>query len=147
MNYVAALLRNFLGALDTANITPKRFLLQTGAKNYGIHLGPTRTPHVESDPRVTLDPNFYYPQEDALFEWCKKHPGTHWNVICPAWIIGTSTVITRHSGHVSLTTICRSHDKRCDERIAPSSRLRSCASLERRKLQIQWRLRYLDGRR
>lgn len=99
MSCVAALLRNFLGALDTANITPKRFLLQTGAKNYGVHLGPTRTPHVESDPRVTLDPNFYYPQEDALFEWCKKHPGTHWNVICPAWIIGTSTICTTHLGH------------------------------------------------
>ncbi|KAI7711298.1 hypothetical protein KC353_g9089 [Hortaea werneckii] len=95
----AALLRNFLDALDTANITPKRFLLQTGAKNYGVHLGPTRTPHVESDPRVTLDPNFYYPQEDALFEWCKKHPGAHWNVICPAWIIGATTNAAMNALH------------------------------------------------
>lgn len=31
----SALLRNFLGGLDAAKITPKRFLLQTGAKNYG----------------------------------------------------------------------------------------------------------------
>ena len=29
------LLDNFLGALDFANIKPKRFMLQTGAKNYG----------------------------------------------------------------------------------------------------------------
>ncbi len=58
---LAALLRNFLAALDIARITPKRFLLQTGAKNYGVHIGPARTPMVESDPRVTLEPNFYYP--------------------------------------------------------------------------------------
>ncbi|KAK5137165.1 hypothetical protein LTR08_000670 [Meristemomyces frigidus] len=82
-----ALLRNFLGALEHAKITPKRFLLQTGAKDYGIHLGPIRTPAVESDPRVTLEPNFYYPQEDMLFQYCQK-TGAHWNVICPAWVIG-----------------------------------------------------------
>lgn len=31
----SALLSNFLDALPSAGITPKRFLLQTGAKNYG----------------------------------------------------------------------------------------------------------------
>lgn len=50
-------------------------------------MGPARTPYVESDPRVELEPNFYYPQEDLLFEHCKKN-GIHWNIICPAWIIG-----------------------------------------------------------
>jgi nucleoside-diphosphate-sugar epimerase len=34
----SALLRNFLEGLDKAGIAPKRFLLQTGAKNYGVHL-------------------------------------------------------------------------------------------------------------
>lgn len=58
----SALLDNFLNALPLANLTPKRVLLQTGAKNYGVHLGRARTPYVESDPRVTLEPNFYYPQ-------------------------------------------------------------------------------------
>lgn len=62
-------------------------MLQTGAKNYGVHLGPARTPLVESDARVTLEPNFYYPQEDLLFEYCKNN-ATNWNVVCPAWIIG-----------------------------------------------------------
>ncbi len=33
-----ALLRNFLDGLDNAGIVPKRFLLQTGAKNYGVHM-------------------------------------------------------------------------------------------------------------
>jgi hypothetical protein len=81
------LLCNFLSALRIASITPKRFLLQTGAKNYGGHLGPTLNPPVESDPRVDIEPNFYYPQEDALFEYCSE-TGAKWNVIRPAWIIG-----------------------------------------------------------
>lgn len=46
-------------------------------------MGPARTPYVESDPRVELEPNFYYPQEDLLFAHCQKH-GIHWNIICPA---------------------------------------------------------------
>ncbi|KAK5140780.1 hypothetical protein LTR32_006505 [Rachicladosporium monterosium] len=104
----SALLSNFLGALNSAKITPKRFLLQTGAKNCeryafavtiydthsphhlryaGTHLGPARTPYVESDPRVELEPNFYYPQEDLLWKYCDEH-STDWNVVCPAWIIG-----------------------------------------------------------
>ncbi|KAK3672160.1 hypothetical protein LTR78_007913 [Recurvomyces mirabilis] len=83
----SALLKNFLGALTHAKITPKRFLLQTGAKNYGGHIGPARTPYAESDPRVTLEPNFYYPQEDLLYQYCKDQQ-IHWNIICPAWIIG-----------------------------------------------------------
>lgn len=32
-----------------------------GAKNYGVHLGPSKVPQEESDPRVELEPNFYYP--------------------------------------------------------------------------------------
>ena len=62
----SALLDNFLKALPIANLEPKRVLLQTGAKNYGVHLGRARAPYVESDPRVTLEPNFYYPQEVYL---------------------------------------------------------------------------------
>ncbi|KAL6252405.1 hypothetical protein RBB50_000124 [Rhinocladiella similis] len=84
----SALLDNFLKALVSANLTPKRFLLQTGAKNYGVHLGRARTPSVESDPQPShLEPNFYYPQEKLLFEYCKTN-NTTWNVIRPAWIIG-----------------------------------------------------------
>nr|OQO18335.1 hypothetical protein B0A51_13730 [Rachicladosporium sp. CCFEE 5018] len=84
----SALLRNFIEALPKADIEPSRILLQIGAKTYGVHLGPARTPHVESDPRIDLEPNFYYPQEDILYQYCKDHPETKWNVIVPAWIIG-----------------------------------------------------------
>jgi hypothetical protein len=34
-----ALLSNFLDGLKIASIKPKRIMLQTGAKNYGLHLG------------------------------------------------------------------------------------------------------------
>jgi len=35
----SSLFSNFLEALSLAKIVPKRILLQTGAKNYGIHIG------------------------------------------------------------------------------------------------------------
>ncbi|KAH7327268.1 hypothetical protein BKA65DRAFT_510261 [Rhexocercosporidium sp. MPI-PUGE-AT-0058] len=85
----SSLLRNFLHALPLTNLRPKRFLLQTGAKNYGVHLGASLNPAIESDPRVTLEPNFYYPQEDMLWEYCKSQE-VGWNVIRPAWIIGAT---------------------------------------------------------
>ena len=87
LNSTVLLLRNFLAALSIASIVPRRFMLQTGAKFYGIHLGPTRVPQEESDPRVTLEPNFYYPQEDALFTWCEQH-STSWNTVMPSFILG-----------------------------------------------------------
>ncbi|KAK2623585.1 hypothetical protein QTJ16_007139 [Diplocarpon rosae] len=86
----SALLQNFLQALALAQVRPKRFLLQTGAKNYGAHLGAALTPAVESDPRIALEPNFYYPQEDLLWEYCRRE-GVGWNVMRPSWIIGATT--------------------------------------------------------
>lgn len=62
-------------------------MLQTGAKHYGIHLGPAIAPQHESDPRVSLEPNFYYPQEDLLFKYSKS-TGVGWNVVRPAYILG-----------------------------------------------------------
>lgn len=85
----APIFSNFVTALDLANITPKRILLQTGGKNYGAHIGRARTPYVESDPQPKhLSDNFYYHQEDALFKYCEQHPTTHWNTVRPFGIIG-----------------------------------------------------------
>lgn len=81
------LLSNFLSALEQAHITPRTFMLQTGAKNYGGHLGPTKVPQEESDPRVTLEPNFYYNQEDVLFAYCKAN-NVGWTVGMPGPILG-----------------------------------------------------------
>ena len=80
---------NFLKALGSANIKPRRILLQTGGKNYGGHIGRARLPYVESDPQPKhLSNNFYYPQEDALFKYCEENPGTDWNIVMPFGIIG-----------------------------------------------------------
>jgi hypothetical protein len=81
------LLNNFLEGLKEAEITPRRFMLQTGAKKYGGHLGPTKVPQEESDPRVELEPNFYYPQEDLLFEYSKA-TGCGWSICMPGPITG-----------------------------------------------------------
>jgi nucleoside-diphosphate-sugar epimerase len=80
---------NFLAALPLARLNPNRILLQTGEKNWGMHIGRVRTPLVESDPQPRhLGPDFYYPQEDALQEYCKNHPETGWNIVRPGAVIG-----------------------------------------------------------
>ena len=81
------LLSNFLDALKAAQITPRTFMLQTGAKNYGGHLGPTKVPQEESDARVLLEPNFYYNQEDVLFAYCKQN-NVGWTLGMPGPILG-----------------------------------------------------------
>lgn len=43
-------------------------------------------------------PNFYYPQEDLLYEYTKKH-GITWNTICPAWIIGATNNAAMNALH------------------------------------------------
>ncbi|KAJ7741600.1 hypothetical protein DFH07DRAFT_964943 [Mycena maculata] len=82
-----ALLANFLSALTLANIAPRRVMLQTGAKHYGVHLGSPKVPQDETDPRVLVESNLYYPQEDLLFDWCARI-GAAWNVIRPGPILG-----------------------------------------------------------
>jgi nucleoside-diphosphate-sugar epimerase len=83
--------KNFLQALAQAQIKPKRILLQTGGKNYGVHIGRARTPLVESDPQPKhLAPNFYYQQEDLLRSFCEEHPETGWNVVIPCAVIGAT---------------------------------------------------------
>jgi len=81
----SALFSNFLAAVPLASINPTRILLQTGAKNYGVHIGRAPHPAIESDPQPKhLELNSYYPQETAFFEFCKTHPSTSWNVIRPS---------------------------------------------------------------
>ncbi len=82
-----ALLSNFLDALPLANIKPKRVLLQTGAKYYGLHLGPTAMPMEEDDARHGIQGNFYFPQEDLLAEYCKNNDSS-WVVTRPCFILG-----------------------------------------------------------
>lgn len=82
---------SLLDSLPLAGIKPKRILLQTGGKNYGMHIGRVRTPLVESDPQPRhLEPNFYYPQEDKLMSFCKEHKETSWNTVRPVSINGAT---------------------------------------------------------
>ncbi|OAG43082.1 hypothetical protein AYO21_02701 [Fonsecaea monophora] len=78
---------NFLSALDQADVQPRRILLQTGGKNYGVHQGHVDVPLTEGAPRVELEPNFYYTQEDLLVKYAKTHPGVSYNVTMPQWIL------------------------------------------------------------
>lgn len=83
------LFENLVEALEAVPISPKRILLQTGGKSYGMHIGRTRNPLVESDPQPRhLCKNFYYGQEDVLKSFCKRHPETGWNIVHPAGVIG-----------------------------------------------------------
>lgn len=52
-----------------------------------IHLGPAKTPQRESDPRVTLEPNFYYPQEDFLAKWTQDQ-GIKYSICMPCGVLG-----------------------------------------------------------
>lgn len=45
----------------------------------------------ESDPRVLLEPNFYYAQEDILWEWCRQR-SVSWNIAMPSYIVGAVSV-------------------------------------------------------
>ncbi|KAN0095648.1 hypothetical protein V8E51_016359 [Hyaloscypha variabilis] len=82
------LLSNFLSALTISQIIPKRFLLQTGGKHYGIHVGPATVPQTEGLPSDRVPhSNFYFPQEDLLSEWSTKH-NTTWTVTRPGFILG-----------------------------------------------------------
>lgn len=84
---IGRLFENLLFSLDQASIAPKRVILQTGGKNYGVHQGFVNVPLKESDPRVELEPNFYYRQEDILSKYVRAHPKTSYNVVMPQWIL------------------------------------------------------------
>lgn len=57
-----AMLKNFLEALKINGVKLKRVILTTGAKQYGVHLGPVKNPMEETDPWIDgkgRPPNFY----------------------------------------------------------------------------------------
>ncbi|KAM5374703.1 hypothetical protein ACJZ2D_006347 [Fusarium nematophilum] len=89
INRNVPLFTNFLTAVDVvAAGTLQRVCLHTGGKHYGAHLGPTEVPLHEDMPRYEdFGENFYYRQEDFMFELAAKRSWT-WNVIRPDAIIG-----------------------------------------------------------
>lgn len=88
------MLQNFLEALKItgAEAKLKRVILTTGAKQYGVHLGPVKCPMVESDKWIEGDgrpPNFYYTQQRILKAAAKKG-GWDWVVTYPNDVIGVA---------------------------------------------------------
>ena len=79
------MLRDFILACGESPFD--RIVLQTGAKNYGVHLGAKPVPCREDDPRIQGEPNFYYVQEDFLAELGAKQ-GFTYSVVRPCHIIG-----------------------------------------------------------
>lgn len=88
------MLQNFLEALiiTGAEKKLKRVILTTGAKQYGVHLGPVKCPMVETDKWIEGDgrpPNFYYTQQRTL-QAAAKRGGWDWVVTYPNDVIGVA---------------------------------------------------------
>ncbi|HEY1603394.1 MAG TPA: SDR family oxidoreductase [Pirellulales bacterium] len=81
-----AMLRNAVEAVERSSSRLRKVVLMEGAKYYGAHLGPYKTPAREQDPRH-LPPNFYYDQEDYLQA---KSAGRNWSwtALRPSCICG-----------------------------------------------------------
>ncbi|KAH6959623.1 hypothetical protein BKA56DRAFT_500944 [Ilyonectria sp. MPI-CAGE-AT-0026] len=110
--YNVPLFKNFLTAIDTvAGKSLQRVCLQTGAKNYGLHLGPmAMCPAPEDCPRYDdKGENFYYSQEDYLFGLAAQRDWSY-SVIRPKAIIGYSPSKNGISESITLALyflICR----------------------------------------
>ena len=59
------MLTNLVETVERSSKQLRKVVLVEGAKWYGAHLGPYKTPAREDDPRH-MPPNFYYDQEDYL---------------------------------------------------------------------------------
>ncbi|KAF2144737.1 uncharacterized protein K452DRAFT_325221 [Aplosporella prunicola CBS 121167] len=86
------MLENFLKALEiNGSISKvKRIILVTGCKQYGVHLGATKNPMVETDPWLPeprYPPNFYYRQQMILQTYSQNH-NLEWVVTYPNDVIG-----------------------------------------------------------
>src|SRR5580658_9193006 len=81
-----AMLRNTVEAVERSSAGLSKVVLLEGAKYYGAHLGPYKTPAKESDPRH-MPPNFYYDQEDYLVARCAGKSWS-WTALRPSCICG-----------------------------------------------------------
>lgn len=61
------MLSNIVEATEKVSSHLQHVSLIEGTKWYGVHLGKSRTPQKEDDPRY-MTPNFYYDQEDYLIK-------------------------------------------------------------------------------
>jgi nucleoside-diphosphate-sugar epimerase len=81
-----AMLQHPVEAVERSSGQLRKVVLMEGAKYYGAHLGPYKTPAREQDPRH-LPPNFYYDQEDYL-KTRSARQGWSWAALRPSLICG-----------------------------------------------------------
>src|SRR5262252_699049 len=82
-----ALLVNAVEGLEAVGAPLRHITLITGAKYYGVHLGPSAAPAAETEPRH-LGPNFYYDQEDYLRS--RTDAAWHWNNLVPTHLTASA---------------------------------------------------------
>jgi nucleoside-diphosphate-sugar epimerase len=80
-----ALLVNAVEGLEAVGAPLRHVTLITGAKYYGVHLGPSAAPAAETEPRH-LGPNFYYAQEDYLRS--RTDAAWRWTHLVPPHLTG-----------------------------------------------------------
>ena len=80
-----ALLVNAVEGLEAVGAPLQHVTLITGAKYYGVHLGPSAAPAAETEPRH-LGPNFYYAQEDYLRS--RHDAAWRWTHLIPTHVTG-----------------------------------------------------------
>ena len=83
-----ALLVNAVEGLEAVGAPLRHVTLITGAKYYGVHLGPSATPSAETEPRH-VGPNFYYVQEDYLRS--RADAAWRWTNLVPTHLTGFAT--------------------------------------------------------
>jgi nucleoside-diphosphate-sugar epimerase len=83
-----ALLVNTVEGLEAAGAPLQHVTLITGAKYYGVHLGPSAAPAAETEPRH-LGPNFYYAQEEYLRS--RRDAVWRWTNLVPTHLTGFAT--------------------------------------------------------
>src|ERR1700724_831250 len=81
-----AMLANTVETVLQSSPNLRKVVLLEGAKYYGAHLGPYKTPARETDPRH-MPPNFYYDQEDYLKE-SSLGKAWSWTALRPSSICG-----------------------------------------------------------
>ena len=83
-----ALLKNAVEGLEAVGAPLQHVTLITGAKYYGVHLGPSPAPAAETEPRH-VGPNFYYDQEDYLRS--RRDAAWRWTHLVPTHLTGFAT--------------------------------------------------------
>jgi len=81
-----AMLQYLVEAVERTSHSFRKIVLIEGAKYYGAHLGPYKTPAKEDDPRH-MPPNFYYDQEDFLKTRSAEREWS-WTAVRPSSICG-----------------------------------------------------------